>query len=138
MIIHKFLLASAALALCTPVVAMAEKPGNHNQHAQSGHGQQMQGKHRNKRQIRASRDLRSKACPPGLAKKHNGCMPPGQWRKGDRLPDSWVGQYVRYGQLPTSYRSRYQYDSSDRYIYRDNRVFVIDAASRVVQSIFGL
>ncbi|HYF19113.1 MAG TPA: hypothetical protein VEA40_14680 [Ramlibacter sp.] len=30
-----------------------------------------------------------KACPPGLAKKNNGCMPPGQTRKyqvGQRLP----------------------------------------------------
>lgn len=28
-------------------------------------------------------------CPPGLAKKHNGCMPPGQakkWRRGYALP----------------------------------------------------
>tara|TARA_R110002124_G_scaffold141679_1_gene306221 strand:+ start:9731 stop:10198 length:468 start_codon:yes stop_codon:yes gene_type:complete len=28
-------------------------------------------------------------CPPGLAKKNNGCQPPGQakkWQKGDRLP----------------------------------------------------
>src|SRR4051812_36312390 len=28
-------------------------------------------------------------CPPGLAKKHNGCMPPGQakkWRVGEPLP----------------------------------------------------
>ena len=27
-------------------------------------------------------------CPPGLAKKHNGCMPPGQahWDVGQRLP----------------------------------------------------
>ena len=24
-------------------------------------------------------------CPPGLAKKHNGCMPPGQARKYDRV-----------------------------------------------------
>ena len=32
-------------------------------------------------------------CPPGLAKKHNGCMPPGQakkWRLGHRLPDDIV------------------------------------------------
>ena len=29
------------------------------------------------------------SCPPGLAKKHNGCMPPGQakkWHVGHRLP----------------------------------------------------
>ena len=33
------------------------------------------------------------SCPPGLAKKHNGCMPPGQakkWRIGRRLPPDLV------------------------------------------------
>jgi Ni/Co efflux regulator RcnB len=33
--------------------------------------------------------FRSGHCPPGLAKKHNGCMPPGQakkWRQGYPLP----------------------------------------------------
>ncbi|KPK03940.1 MAG: hypothetical protein AMJ64_14725 [Betaproteobacteria bacterium SG8_39] len=32
---------------------------------------------------------KGKGCPPGLAKKHNGCMPPGQakkWRYGHPLP----------------------------------------------------
>lgn len=32
-------------------------------------------------------------CPPGLAKKNNGCMPPGQakkWEKGHRLPPDIV------------------------------------------------
>lgn len=32
---------------------------------------------------------RAGRCPPGLAKKHNGCMPPGQakkWHKGRPLP----------------------------------------------------
>ena len=34
-------------------------------------------------------EFRSGHCPPGLAKKHNGCMPPGQakkWRVGHPLP----------------------------------------------------
>jgi Ni/Co efflux regulator RcnB len=34
-------------------------------------------------------EYRGGHCPPGLAKKHNGCMPPGQakkWRKGYPLP----------------------------------------------------
>lgn len=34
-------------------------------------------------------EFRHGKCPPGLAKKHNGCMPPGQarkWRKGYPLP----------------------------------------------------
>jgi Ni/Co efflux regulator RcnB len=32
---------------------------------------------------------RGRHCPPGLAKKHNGCVPPGhakRWRIGERLP----------------------------------------------------
>ena len=36
---------------------------------------------------------RSGKCPPGLAKKNNGCMPPGQakkWRVGRPLPDNVV------------------------------------------------
>ena len=39
-------------------------------------------------------------CPPGLAKKHNGCLPPGQakkYRVGQRLPDG-----VGYKSLPQS------------------------------------
>src|SRR6185295_20398093 len=34
-------------------------------------------------------EFRGGHCPPGLAKKHNGCMPPGQakkWRMGQPLP----------------------------------------------------
>jgi Ni/Co efflux regulator RcnB len=46
-------------------------------------------------QIRVSRK-----CPPGLAKKNNGCLPPGQakkWRKGHPLPVDVV-----YYDLPTT------------------------------------
>lgn len=34
-------------------------------------------------------EFRSKGCPPGLAKKQNGCLPPGQakkWKRGAALP----------------------------------------------------
>ena len=43
-------------------------------------------------------DFRSGHCPPGLAKKHNGCQPPGQarkWAMGRPLPSD-----VRYYDLP--------------------------------------
>jgi Ni/Co efflux regulator RcnB len=43
-------------------------------------------------------EFRSGHCPPGLAKKGNGCMPPGQakkWRKGHALP-----QGIAYYDLP--------------------------------------
>jgi len=52
-------------------------------------------------------------CPPGLAKKHNGCMPPGQakkWRVGRPLPQDVViydvppALVVRIGAPPPGYR----------------------------------
>src|SRR5262245_9557982 len=48
-------------------------------------------------------------CPPGLAKKHNGCLPPGQARKlyrGDRW-QSGYGTYYSYGRIPYDVRRRY-------------------------------
>jgi hypothetical protein len=53
-------------------------------------------------------------CPPGLAKKHNGCLPPGQAKKryvvGHSLPHGIVVQElpvelsVRIGPAPSGYR----------------------------------
>ena len=52
-------------------------------------------------------------CPPGLAKKNNGCMPPGQakkWRVGQRLPAGVVYYpvpqpvVVQLGLPPAGYR----------------------------------
>ncbi|MEW6679047.1 MAG: hypothetical protein AB1421_14110 [Pseudomonadota bacterium] len=44
------------------------------------------------------REARAGRCPPGLAKKHNGCLPPGQakkWALGRPLPGD-----LRYHDLP--------------------------------------
>jgi hypothetical protein len=53
-------------------------------------------------------------CPPGLAKKHNGCLPPGQVKKrysvGQRLPETIIYEepprelIVRIGPPPSGYR----------------------------------
>lgn len=57
--------------------------------------------------------FRSGNCPPGLAKKNNGCMPPGQakkWRVGSRLPGDVVyypvpnDVVVRLGMPPSGYK----------------------------------
>ena len=125
---------AAALALMLPGAALAkEKQGqgqgqgqDHSQHAE--HGQQGS-------QSRGARAKRPKACPPGLAKKNTGCLPPGQWKKGDRLPDSWVAHFIAYGALPQFYRSRFGDDRRHRYLYRDGKVFVIDAVTHVVLDI---
>jgi hypothetical protein len=64
-------------------------------------------RHRRDGRRYAYRDDHRRACPPGLAKKHNGCMPPGQAKKHhDR---------DHYG-----YRNDRRQDH-DRYGYRDDR-----------------
>lgn len=58
-------------------------------------------------------EFRGGNCPPGLAKKHNGCMPPGQakkWRMGQPLPRDVVfydlppALEVRIGIPPAGYK----------------------------------
>jgi len=55
----------------------------------------------------------AKNCPPGLAKKNNGCMPPGQakkWALGQPLPSTVVlypvpqAVVVKLGVPPAGYR----------------------------------
>ena len=59
------------------------------------------------------KEYQSGHCPPGLAKKHNGCMPPGQakkWRIGRPLPREVVyydvppALVVQIGVPPPGYR----------------------------------
>ena len=55
-------------------------------------------------------------CPPGLAKKNNGCLPPGQARQADRISyDPW-----RYDSLWSRGRDDYDYRYRDGYLYRLN------------------
>jgi Ni/Co efflux regulator RcnB len=77
---------------------------------------------------------RSGRCPPGLAKKHNGCMPPGQarkWQMNQPLPRD-VTYYqvprqlvVQIGQPPSGYR--YVRVSSDILLMAVGTRMVVDA-----------
>ena len=60
-----------------------------------------------------SEQFRSGRCPPGLAKKNNGCMPPGQakkWTVGRPLPRDVIyyavpaALVVQFGQPPAGHR----------------------------------
>lgn len=74
-------------------------------------------------------------CPPGLAKKESGCLPPGQakkqWIMGQPLP-----QYVVYEQLPqvlvmqlTPLPTGYQY------IRVDSDVLLLSLATRTIENV---
>jgi Ni/Co efflux regulator RcnB len=80
-------------------------------------------------------------CPPGLAKRHNGCMAPGQyrhqrWTRGQRLPYGYNG-YTSYNQIPYSYRNQYNLDPNNRYIYQDNTIYQVDPRTSIIQQILG-
>jgi len=72
-----------------------------------------------------------KACPPGLAKKNNGCMPPGQakkWDVGYVLP-STVRYYdvpgpllIQFGQPPVGYR----------YVRVDDDILLLATGTRMI------
>jgi Ni/Co efflux regulator RcnB len=70
---------------------------NHDSKAEHGeeHGVRVHFGDRERSIIRdyIDKEFRRGNCPPGLAKKHNGCLPPGQakkWEKGRPLPDDVV------------------------------------------------
>ena len=82
-----------------------------------------------------SRFVGGRACPPGLAKKNNGCLPPGQARKlgvGDRLPE----HLDRYN-LPYGYRDRYRDDREHAYRYEDDRIYRVDRRSGIIEQIIS-
>lgn len=73
-------------------------------------------------------------CPPGLAKKHNGCMPPGQakkWRIGQPLPRDVIYYSVpqplvmQIGPPPSGYR--YVRVASDILLIAIGTGMIIDA-----------
>jgi hypothetical protein len=79
------------------------------------------------------------SCPPGLARKNNGCLPPGQAKKifarGERLQSDWYRDY----NLPASYRSLY-YDNPDSYYrYDDNGyIYRVNRQSNLVSGLIPL
>jgi Ni/Co efflux regulator RcnB len=71
-------------------------------------------------------------CPPGLAKKHNGCMPPGQaqWDVGQRLPTGVpvysVPQPVLVHLPPAPYGYRYARIGNDIVLVQVQSNLIVD------------
>ena len=123
-----FLLAgAAALGLAGPSLA---KPGNGNGHGYGhGHGHGYDNAY----------GYGVGGCPPGLAKKHNGCMPPGQARKlarGERWRNQYGSRYA-YGQIPYSLRSRYDLNPRYQYYYNNGYLYQVDPRTLLVQQVIS-
>ena len=109
-----------SLGLSLPALASADKPGKdkHKKHKKDGEDVRVTiviGSHEREavRTYFVERHGRGK-CPPGLAKKNNGCLPPGQAKKryvvGRPLPRDIVihelppDLVIRIGPPPAGYR----------------------------------
>ena len=79
-------------------------------------------------------------CPPGLAKRDNGCLPPGQAKKlynvGQRYNRNF-GNAWTYNEIPQSMRSQYNLDQADRYYYRNGYVYQVDPRTMVVEQVIS-
>jgi hypothetical protein len=146
------------ISFALPVLAMPGGNGKgHSKHEQVG-GHQKGGKHTGRTRgdadrYRAIRNDRygdttlgrnerfaggGQACPPGLAKKHNGCLPPGQAKKrfgvGERLP-AFFDSY----NVPAQYQDRYRDTNEDLFRYNDDgTLYRVDAKTRVVEEVIRL
>jgi hypothetical protein len=77
-------------------------------------------------------------CPPGLAKKNNGCLPPGQakklYRVGQRFPLGY-GHAWNYNQIPYDIRSRYDLNPNYNYYYGDGYVYRVDPTTMLINQV---
>jgi hypothetical protein len=132
---------AAGLAAAGPAVA---KPGNGHGQGQSHAAKENHGAHATHRGILVDRYGRRYAldargsCPPGLAKKNNGCLPPGQAKKmynvGQRY-DRNFGNLWSYNQIPDYLRSRYDFDRGDRFYYNNGYLYQVDPRTMLVQQV---
>jgi hypothetical protein len=79
-------------------------------------------------------------CPPGLAKRDNGCLPPGQAKKlynvGQRYNRNF-GNAWAYNDIPQSLRSQYSLDQTDHYYYRNGYVYQVDPRTMLVEQVIS-
>lgn len=75
----------------------------------------------------------AKGCPPGLAKKQNGCLPPGQAKK---LYNTNQPRYLRNGIL-VEYPQRYGLNPAYTYYRSGGNVYRVDRDTREVLDLIG-
>jgi hypothetical protein len=113
---------AAALGLAGPALA---KPGHGHGH---GHGND-----------RNSYGYGYEHCPPGLAKKHNGCMPPGHAKRYDR-GDRWRSNYgdrYAYNRIPYDLRQRYDLNRRYRYYYDNGYLYQVDPRTQLISQVIS-
>jgi len=134
-----FLLVGAAAFACG-APALAKPREGHGNHGK-GHAAHTEGKSSAKASGTGGRvfalDVRG-TCPPGLAKKGNGCLPPGRAKKlynvGQRYNRNF-GNLWSYDQIPLELRNQYALDQHDRYYYNQGYLYQVDPKTMLIQQV---
>ena len=112
---------AAALAFTAPALADPGKGKGHKGHGAHGYvGYGVGG------------------CPPGLAKKNNGCLPPGQAKKLYNVGQRWPGHYGyawNYNQIPYDLRAQYGFQPGYNYYYGDGYLYRVDPATMLISQV---
>ena len=130
----QIIILAGAIALTLSGQAVA-RPGNGHGH---GHDYAYEG-HGRGHGYDGPGGYRAGGCPPGLAKKHNGCMPPGQAKKlyrGQRWERGY-GTYYNYGRIPYELRRRYDLNSRYRYYYNDGYLYAVDPRTMLIRQVIS-
>ena len=148
----KIILLAGAAMLAATATAVA-KPGNGNGHGNSNHATMTHGHSGQVKTVHGKSEagiirtshgrlyaLGAHGCPPGLAKKNTGCLPPGQAKKlynvGQRYNRNF-GSSWEYNQIPDNLRSQYDLDQSDRYYYRNGYLYQVDPKTMLVEQVIS-
>ena len=136
----KILLAAGAASLAFAAAPAMADPGKGKGHGQKAKHGQVHGK-----QVRnglyqghaPANFWGNRNCPPGLAKKNNGCLPPGIAKQHFNIGDRWNGNYGlwNYNQVPIDWRNQYGLAPDNRYYYRDGYLYSVDPRTRLVESV---
>ncbi|HVH37946.1 MAG TPA: hypothetical protein VM757_05095 [Sphingomicrobium sp.] len=117
---------AAAFAFAGPAHA---KPDHAKGHGKAKHGQHHAG---------TPYGYGAGGCPPGLAKKNNGCLPPGQAKKlyniGQRYPTNY-GYNWNYNQIPYDLRQQYGFNQDYNYYYGDGYLYQVNPKTMLIQQV---
>ena len=140
---HALILAGAALAFVA--APAAAKPEHAKSKGHKGHKMEQVDRDYGDRRGSAYGYGEARNCPPGLAKKNNGCLPPGKAKKqlavGSRYMSDYDYRPYSYDSLPSDVRDRYfddrpaDYYDNYNYYYDQGSIYRVDPTTQIVQQI---
>ena len=144
------LLAGSVILAATPAVAKDKGEGNGKhgiKHANKGpSGKAHKGGHAGRTVVATDAYGRVYAfnaqggCPPGLAKKNNGCLPPRQAKKLYNVGQTYnraYGSTWTSDQIPVQLRTQYSLNQTNGYYYNSGYLYQVDPQTMLIRQVIS-